>query len=67
VLPILESLINGPTKASRKTGFGRTPSVLVLLPTRELACQVCTSMHEYCTCGFQGECIILFNEECFVH
>ncbi|KAG5077792.1 hypothetical protein JHK82_056487 [Glycine max] len=40
VLPILESLINGPTKASRKTGFGRTPSVLVLLPTRELACQV---------------------------
>lgn len=40
VLPILESLTNGPTKASRKTGYGRTPSVLVLLPTRELATQV---------------------------
>ncbi|KAK7280044.1 hypothetical protein RJT34_25106 [Clitoria ternatea] len=40
VLPILESLTNGLTKASRKTGYGRPPSVLVLLPTRELACQV---------------------------
>uniref|UniRef100_A0A6N2KCE2 DEAD-box ATP-dependent RNA helicase 7 n=1 Tax=Salix viminalis TaxID=40686 RepID=A0A6N2KCE2_SALVM len=40
VLPILESLVNGPTKASRKTGYGRPPSVLVLLPTRELATQV---------------------------
>lgn len=41
VLPILESLINGPTKAVRNTGYGRAPSVLVLLPTRELAKQVC--------------------------
>lgn len=40
VLPILESLTNGPTKSSRKTGYGKPPSVLVLLPTRELACQV---------------------------
>lgn len=40
VLPILESLTNGPAKASRKTGYGRAPSVLVLLPTRELATQV---------------------------
>ncbi|XP_043813464.1 DEAD-box ATP-dependent RNA helicase 7 isoform X2 [Manihot esculenta] len=40
VLPILESLTNGPAKASRKTGYGRPPSVLVLLPTRELASQV---------------------------
>ncbi|KAJ4843899.1 hypothetical protein Tsubulata_047955, partial [Turnera subulata] len=40
VLPILESLTNGPTKSSRKTGYGRPPSVLVLLPTRELASQV---------------------------
>ncbi|KAJ8752766.1 hypothetical protein K2173_008501 [Erythroxylum novogranatense] len=40
VLPILESLTNGPAKASRKTGHGRPPSVLVLLPTRELAIQV---------------------------
>jgi ATP-dependent RNA helicase DDX21 len=40
VLPILESLINGPAKNLRKTGYGRKPSVLVLLPTRELAKQV---------------------------
>ncbi|XP_077235172.1 DEAD-box ATP-dependent RNA helicase 7-like [Tasmannia lanceolata] len=40
VLPILESLTNGHAKASRKTGYGRPPSVLVLLPTRELAKQV---------------------------
>lgn len=38
VLPILESLINGPSKSL--TGYGRSPSVLVLLPTRELADQV---------------------------
>ena len=40
VLPILESLINGPAKNKRKNGYGRPPSVLVLLPTRELAKQV---------------------------
>ena len=40
VLPILESLINGPAKELRKMGLGRLPSVLVLLPTRELASQV---------------------------
>ncbi|GAB4826010.1 DEAD-box ATP-dependent RNA helicase 7 [Ancistrocladus abbreviatus] len=40
VLPIIESLVNGRTKALRKTGYGRPPSVLVLLPTRELATQV---------------------------
>ncbi|KAI4347459.1 hypothetical protein L6164_008271 [Bauhinia variegata] len=40
VLPILQSLTDGPAKASRKTGYGRAPSVLVLLPTRELANQV---------------------------
>ena len=40
VLPILECLINGPSKSSRGTGFGRSPSVIVLLPTRELADQV---------------------------
>lgn len=40
VLPILESLTNGALKASRKTGYGRSPSVIVLLPTRELATQV---------------------------
>lgn len=43
MLPILESLTNGPAKAARKTGYGRAPSVLVLLPTRELACQVLLS------------------------
>ena len=46
VLPILESLVNGPAKASRKTGYGRPPSVLVLLPTRELATQVSYSMED---------------------
>ncbi|KAK6794349.1 hypothetical protein RDI58_007802 [Solanum bulbocastanum] len=47
VLPILESLINGPTKVSRKTGYGRAPSVLVLLPTRELALQVFADFEVY--------------------
>ncbi|XP_050221579.1 DEAD-box ATP-dependent RNA helicase 7 [Mercurialis annua] len=40
VLPILESLTNGQAKASRRTGYGKAPSVLILLPTRELANQV---------------------------
>ena len=40
VLPILESIVNGPSKSSKVTGYGRTPSVIVLLPTRELADQV---------------------------
>ncbi|PIN09721.1 ATP-dependent RNA helicase [Handroanthus impetiginosus] len=47
VLPILESLTNGQTKASRKTGYGRPPSVLVLLPTRELATQVFSDFEVY--------------------
>ncbi|XP_027367878.1 DEAD-box ATP-dependent RNA helicase 7 [Abrus precatorius] len=47
VLPILESLTNGPAKASRKIGYGRPPSVLVLLPTRELACQVHADFEVY--------------------
>ncbi|CAA0830766.1 DEAD-box ATP-dependent RNA helicase 7 [Striga hermonthica] len=47
VLPILESLTNGPAKASRKTGYGREPSVLVLLPTRELATQVFADFEVY--------------------
>lgn len=47
VLPILESLTNGPAKASRKTGYGRAPSVLVLLPTRELANQVHADFEVY--------------------
>ncbi|KAL3652347.1 DEAD-box ATP-dependent RNA helicase 7 [Castilleja foliolosa] len=47
VLPILESLTNGPGKATRKTGYGRTPSVLVLLPTRELATQVFADFEVY--------------------
>ncbi|XP_073125145.1 DEAD-box ATP-dependent RNA helicase 7-like isoform X2 [Henckelia pumila] len=47
VLPILESLTNGPAKASRKTGYGRAPSVLVLLPTRELATQVFSDFEAY--------------------
>ncbi|TMW91747.1 hypothetical protein EJD97_013939 [Solanum chilense] len=47
VLPILESLTNGPTKALRKTGYGKAPSVLVLLPTRELALQVFADFEVY--------------------
>ncbi|GMY17428.1 DEAD-box ATP-dependent RNA helicase 7-like [Fagus crenata] len=47
VLPILESLTNGPAKASRKTGYGKAPSVLVLLPTRELANQVAADFEVY--------------------
>ncbi|XP_042060450.1 DEAD-box ATP-dependent RNA helicase 7-like [Salvia splendens] len=47
VLPILESLTNGPAKESRKTGYGKAPSVLVLLPTRELAAQVAADFEVY--------------------
>ncbi|KAK4340840.1 hypothetical protein RND71_039341 [Anisodus tanguticus] len=47
VLPILESLTNGPTKDLRKTGYGKAPSVLVLLPTRELALQVFADFEVY--------------------
>ncbi|KAK7314919.1 hypothetical protein VNO77_33449 [Canavalia gladiata] len=47
VLPILESLTNGLGKAARKTGYGRPPSVLVLLPTRELASQVHADFEVY--------------------
>ncbi|KAJ4877435.1 DEAD-box ATP-dependent RNA helicase 7 [Raphanus sativus] len=47
VLPILESLINGPAKSKRKNGYGRAPSVLVLLPTRELAKQVYADFEAY--------------------
>ncbi|KAK6926332.1 DEAD/DEAH box helicase domain [Dillenia turbinata] len=47
VLPILESLTNGPKKMLRKMGYGRAPSVLVLLPTRELAQQVYADFEVY--------------------
>ncbi|KAJ4955019.1 hypothetical protein NE237_011802 [Protea cynaroides] len=47
VLPILESLTNESAKATRKTGYGRSPSVLVLLPTRELATQVHADFEVY--------------------
>ncbi|KAJ7970049.1 DEAD-box ATP-dependent RNA helicase [Quillaja saponaria] len=47
VLPILESLTNGPAKAARKTGYGKAPSVIVLLPTRELAKQVHSDFEVY--------------------
>ncbi|GMY23017.1 DEAD-box ATP-dependent RNA helicase 7-like [Fagus crenata] len=47
VLPIVESLTNGAAKESRKTGYGRAPSVLVLLPTRELANQVHADFEVY--------------------
>ncbi|KAL1565597.1 DEAD-box ATP-dependent RNA helicase 7 [Salvia divinorum] len=61
VLPILESLTNGPAKESRKTGYGKAPSVLVLLPTRELAQQVAADFEVYggalglsCCCLYGG-------------
>ncbi|PWA64201.1 DNA/RNA helicase, DEAD/DEAH box type, N-terminal [Artemisia annua] len=44
---ILESLTNGPEKASRKTGYGRAPTILMLFPTRELAKQVYTDFEYY--------------------
>ncbi|XP_074557880.1 DEAD-box ATP-dependent RNA helicase 7-like [Curcuma longa] len=47
VLPILESLTNGRLKASKRTGYRRPPSVLVLLPTRELAIQVHSEFEVY--------------------
>ncbi|KAG6426479.1 hypothetical protein SASPL_110702 [Salvia splendens] len=61
VLPILESLTNGRAKALRKTGYGKAPSVLVLLPTRELATQVAADFEVYggalgltCCCLYGG-------------
>lgn len=58
LLPILESLTNGPFKASRKTGYGRTPSVLILLPTRELAKQVHVEFEVYGgAVGLSGCCV----------
>ncbi|XP_061997084.1 DEAD-box ATP-dependent RNA helicase 7 [Rosa rugosa] len=47
VLPILESLTNGSAKEFRKTGYGRAPTVIVLLPTRELAKQVFADFEFY--------------------
>ncbi|CAL5082428.1 unnamed protein product [Urochloa decumbens] len=58
VLPILESLVNGTHKASRETGYGRPPSVLVLLPTRELANQVHADFEFYgATYGLSACCV----------
>ncbi|CAD5187599.1 unnamed protein product [Musa acuminata subsp. malaccensis] len=58
VLPILESLTNGVHKASRKSGYGRPPSVLVLLPTRELANQVYSDFEVYGgTVGLSSCCL----------
>uniref|UniRef100_A0A0E0IMI1 DEAD-box ATP-dependent RNA helicase 7 n=1 Tax=Oryza nivara TaxID=4536 RepID=A0A0E0IMI1_ORYNI len=58
VLPILESLVNGTHKASRRTDYGRPPTVLVLLPTRELAKQVHTDFAFYgATFGLSACCV----------
>ena len=40
VLPIIEKLKDTQMGANGRRAFGRTPSVIVLLPTRELAKQV---------------------------
>ncbi|RDX89760.1 DEAD-box ATP-dependent RNA helicase 7, partial [Mucuna pruriens] len=58
VLPILESLTNGPSKAARKTGYAKPPSVLVLLPTRELACQVYADFEVYGTVMGLSSCCL---------
>ncbi|CAH8359150.1 unnamed protein product [Eruca vesicaria subsp. sativa] len=48
VLPILKSLINGPAKRKIRIGMaGRPPSVLIRLPTRELAKQVFAEFDAY--------------------
>ncbi|CAN6881143.1 unnamed protein product [Brassica oleracea] len=47
VLPILKSLINGPAKRKNKNRYGRPHSVLILLPTRELAKQVFADFDAY--------------------
>ncbi|WZZ27880.1 hypothetical protein YC2023_011281 [Brassica napus] len=47
VLPILKSLINGPAKRKNKNRYGRPQSVLILLPTRELAKQVFADFDAY--------------------
>lgn len=47
ILPILESLTNCQHKASKKTEYGSSPSVLILLPTRELAIQVHAEFEAY--------------------
>ncbi|CAD6218492.1 unnamed protein product [Miscanthus lutarioriparius] len=58
VLPILESLVNGANKTSRRTEHGRIPSVLVLLPTRELANQVHADFEFYgATFGLSACCV----------
>ncbi|TKY45063.1 DEAD-box ATP-dependent RNA helicase 7 [Spatholobus suberectus] len=58
VLPILESLTNGMVKAVRKTGYARPPSVLVLLPTRELASQVYADFEVYGTMMGLSSCCL---------
>ncbi|GAU51824.1 hypothetical protein TSUD_416100 [Trifolium subterraneum] len=47
VLPILDSLTNGPAKSVRKTSYERFPSVLVLLPNRVLPNQVYADFEVY--------------------
>lgn len=47
VLPIVESLTNGPNAKGRNTAYGRAPSVIVLVPTRELAKQVHADFEVY--------------------
>lgn len=47
VLPIVESLTSGPNAKGRNTAYGRAPSVIVLVPTRELAKQVHADFEVY--------------------
>ncbi|KAJ8470655.1 hypothetical protein OPV22_024998 [Ensete ventricosum] len=55
---ISKSLTNGVHKASRKSGYRRRRSVLVLLPTRELANQVYSDFEVYGgTVGLSSCCL----------
>ncbi|OAE30429.1 hypothetical protein AXG93_2121s1020 [Marchantia polymorpha subsp. ruderalis] len=47
VLPILESLTNNAEFKANKRAYGRSPSVIVLTPTRELAKQVHSDFEFY--------------------
>ncbi|KAH9297798.1 hypothetical protein KI387_029480 [Taxus chinensis] len=47
VLPILESLTSGQHAKDRSKSYGRLPSVIVLVPTRELAKQVHSDFEVY--------------------
>lgn len=58
VLPIIEQLASGPDGG--KKPFGRSPRVIVLAPTRELAKQVCC----FCCCWIRGPTCCMCHSLC---